>query len=324
MKKVAAVLLIASALVPFANAQAASVRDNVAGKILLQVEQNGEAWYVNPETKERHFLYRADSAYQIMRGQGVGITNANLERIPIGYYKLSNWDADNDGLTDAMEQAIGTNPNDSDSDNDGYNDGVEVQNDYNPLVQAQRSKFDHSFARQQSGKIFLQVESRGEAWWVNPEDNRRYYLGRAQDAYELMRAKGLGITNTNLGSIPVSETLMNCEQDTECFYSAVEVDQMISGKIDNSVTSGYQQVIDISTEKDGDAYLLHYFVNDRSYEKDEGTCRFENKDKVQTTIEELRAGNIYQLLFMGDRISESEWHIKQYPSAELLGTCIDK
>ncbi|MFT6905589.1 MAG: hypothetical protein ACJAS1_002246, partial [Oleiphilaceae bacterium] len=44
-------------------------------------------------------------------------------------------DTDNDGLDDAMEASLGTDPNDADSDNDGLNDGVEV-NTYNtnPLL----------------------------------------------------------------------------------------------------------------------------------------------------------------------------------------------
>ncbi|MDG1333143.1 MAG: OmpA family protein [Crocinitomicaceae bacterium] len=35
-------------------------------------------------------------------------------------------DSDNDGLSDAMEASIGTNPNNPDTDNDGYNDGEEI------------------------------------------------------------------------------------------------------------------------------------------------------------------------------------------------------
>jgi hypothetical protein len=32
-----------------------NLADQLSGRILLQVEEHGEAWYVNPETKYRHF-----------------------------------------------------------------------------------------------------------------------------------------------------------------------------------------------------------------------------------------------------------------------------
>ncbi len=41
-------------------------------------------------------------------------------------------DRDNDGLTDAQEAALGTNPNNADTDGDGVNDGDEVANGSDP------------------------------------------------------------------------------------------------------------------------------------------------------------------------------------------------
>jgi len=41
-------------------------------------------------------------------------------------------DSDNDGLSDAMEHRLGTNPRNPDTDTDGYQDGAELQNGYNP------------------------------------------------------------------------------------------------------------------------------------------------------------------------------------------------
>lgn len=45
------------------------------------------------------------------------------------------------------------------------------------------------------GKILLQVESHGEAWYVNPKDEQRYYLGKPSDAYQLIRELGIGISS---------------------------------------------------------------------------------------------------------------------------------
>ena len=52
------------------------------------------------------------------------------------------------------------------------------------------------------GKILLQTESKGEAWYIHPKELKRYYLGRPADAFNIMRSKGIGITNANLAKIP--------------------------------------------------------------------------------------------------------------------------
>ncbi len=48
-------------------------------------------------------------------------------------------------------------------------------------------------AKKLSGRILLQVESKGEAWYVYPKDLSKYYLGRPADAFNIMRKLGLGV-----------------------------------------------------------------------------------------------------------------------------------
>lgn len=45
-------------------------------------------------------------------------------------------DADQDGLSNEEEKAIGTDPDEADTDNDGYTDGVEIESGFNPLKPA--------------------------------------------------------------------------------------------------------------------------------------------------------------------------------------------
>ncbi|NCU44118.1 hypothetical protein EOM71_00375 [Candidatus Falkowbacteria bacterium] len=48
-----------------------------------------------------------------------------------------------------------------------------------------------------AGKILLAVEGHGEAWYINPNDNKKYYLGRPADAFQIMRSLALGISNAD-------------------------------------------------------------------------------------------------------------------------------
>ncbi|MFA6533930.1 MAG: thrombospondin type 3 repeat-containing protein [Patescibacteria group bacterium] len=53
---------------------------------------------------------------------------------PVTVKLTSGPDADGDGLTDAEEAALGTNPNKPDTDADGYVDGQEVRSGFDPLL----------------------------------------------------------------------------------------------------------------------------------------------------------------------------------------------
>jgi len=170
------------------------------GKIILKVESAGEAYYINPSKQEMCFLGRPADAFAVMRGQGIGITDINLEKIPVGWKFLSGADSDGDGLPDMLEDALGADRERADSDGDGYSDLAEITNGYNPRGPG-RMKIDGSFAAEQAGKIFLQVESKGEAWYINPADNKRYFLGRPADAFAVMRYLGLGISNSDFGKL---------------------------------------------------------------------------------------------------------------------------
>lgn len=133
----------------------AAVIDHVRGYIVLQVEENGEAWYVDPSNDVRYYLGRPDDAFEIMRMRGLGISNIDLEKIPI----------------------VGT----------GWDAPTALRNHVR-------------------GRILLQVEEHGEAWYVYPKNDKRYYLGRPSDAFNIMRSLGLGITNENLEQIPTTES----------------------------------------------------------------------------------------------------------------------
>lgn len=118
----------------------------ISGKILLQVEKNGEGWYVYPDDKKKYYLGRPADAFSIMRNLGLGIKHSEL-------------------------------------------------NNY----------LNAKFPSRLSGKIMLDVEQNGEAYYVNPDDLKGYYLSRPVDAFRIMRELGLGITNNDIRKIDVGE-----------------------------------------------------------------------------------------------------------------------
>lgn len=255
--KIVSIAFLAFAFCLIASqAEAASLSDRMAGKILLQAQNKGQAWYVHPATKQRHFLYHPEQAFQIMREQGIGITNENLEKIPLGLREYSGTDTDGDGLPDAFEQAIGTDPNNKDSDGDGYEDRAEIFAIYNPKGDGMMP-YNTQFALQQKGKIFLQVESHGEAWWVNPDDQKRYFLGRPADALALMRAYGQGISDADITAIPITANKMDCLTDQDCLIAATEVSQPTRVAW-NMMANIYGVIVDSDTDMEITAQAIRH------------------------------------------------------------------
>lgn len=132
------------------------------GYILLQVQNNGEAWYVDPVTFKRYYMKDGAVAYEMMRSFGLGITDSDLAKLP--------------SVADTSEMK-------NSSSICAYN----------------------STANKLKGKILLQVQKNGEAWYIYPKTCRRIYMKDGAAAYEIMRYLGLGITNSDLSKITSSE-----------------------------------------------------------------------------------------------------------------------
>jgi len=198
--------MIFGIFVLFAEPLAAShFSETIRGRILLDVEQDGEAWYVVPTDLERYYLARPKDAFTIMREVGLGISNVDLQKILPAVGVVSDVDTDGDGLADSMENALGTNPAKFDTDGDGYSDSQELELGFLPTGSGTWQQ-DSALVNRVKGKILLQVEEKGEAWYVYPVDGKRYYLGKPKDAFQIMRNLSLGITNQNLLHVPQATT----------------------------------------------------------------------------------------------------------------------
>ncbi len=60
------------------------------GYILLQVEQRGEAWYVDPITAKRYYMKDGPTAYQMMRSFGLGVSEKDYESMKAGNLTLKS------------------------------------------------------------------------------------------------------------------------------------------------------------------------------------------------------------------------------------------
>ncbi len=149
-------------------------------------ERNSRDDITKSVTECENKLSQTDAmVYAMVVSLGVGISNDNLLKIPVAEANFSGADNDADGLSDSLEEALGTDKNKRDSDDDGFDDKSEILGNFNPLGDG-NLPIDNNFANAQKGKILLQVESSGEAWYVNPDNSKRYFLGKPAEALKLL------------------------------------------------------------------------------------------------------------------------------------------
>jgi hypothetical protein len=63
------------------TAAAVSIATRLSGRIVIQTQADGAAWYINPTTKKRVALKDPATAYQVMAAQSVGISNADYNAL---------------------------------------------------------------------------------------------------------------------------------------------------------------------------------------------------------------------------------------------------
>ncbi len=149
-----------------------SLLERVKGRILLQVEQHGEAWYVHPDEGVRYYMKDGPTAYEMMRAFGVGISDDDLNKIAM-VSSVESFSSIANACTDDISVRM-------------------------------------------RGRILLQVEQHGEAWYVHPENCFRIYMKDGDAAYSIMRELSLGISDADLSTIAskIFESLPYTEEET--------------------------------------------------------------------------------------------------------------
>ena len=133
---------------------AGEVNPALAGYILKPTE-GGDLWYYDPVSLKRYCLPDADMAYIALGQFGLGITNADLEKIPVA--GMGGGEAD-EKLVDKLR-----------------------------------------------GRILLQVESVGEAWYVAPLSGQRHYLANGAEALNILTWLARSASAKEIFPIPVGE-----------------------------------------------------------------------------------------------------------------------
>lgn len=140
----------------------AALVERMLGYILLQVDQHGEAYYINPADKLRYYMKDGLTAYTMMRNFGLGITDVNLDQI-------------------------------------------EIVEDANEMLTTNSVCSTNALANSIKGKILLQVEQHGEAYYIHPDTCKGIYMKDGNAAYDIMRFLSKGILSEDLAKMPSGE-----------------------------------------------------------------------------------------------------------------------
>ncbi len=119
----------------------------------------------------------SDNYKNLIDSISIGVSDADLNKILVADFNLKTaTDTDSDGLSDMIEKSLGTDDNLMDTDSDGYSDKAEILSGFNPNG-AGNMPIDNNFAANNKGRVFIQVENDGQAWFVG-KDLKRYFLGK--------------------------------------------------------------------------------------------------------------------------------------------------
>lgn len=232
--------------------QASFLPYQLRGNFLLNVDKAGEIWYVEDVFHTKIKISSTSDLAQL----AIGISNTDIAKIPIAVdSRLIFIDSDGDGLDDLLELAIGTDPFNPDTDGDSYSDSLELRYHFDPLGPG-RLNIDLDLSQKLAGQILMQVEQNGELWYVNPQDNLRYYFPNMDYFLRAMSYISLGINQANLDLIVDSSRIkegmtknikidVGRAQKLSYYLDDIKLGSFLisSGKASTPTPLGYYQVI---------------------------------------------------------------------------------
>ena len=58
--------------------------ERLLGGILIDAEDSGKAYYINPRNKRAYYLGRPGQALEVIKNLGLGISNKDIRKIDLG------------------------------------------------------------------------------------------------------------------------------------------------------------------------------------------------------------------------------------------------
>jgi len=148
-------------------------------------------------------LTKADVISQLQQIFSPNASNTNSTN------NTNNKDSDHDGLTDAQEKILGTDPNNSDTDGDGYLDGEEILSGHNPLKPGPNDKLTS-----QTNDLTTLLKSAASADTTSDNANQ------ALNDLQLNIAQSLGLTPLTANQIKIISD--NSDNAINNYLAAVE------------------------------------------------------------------------------------------------------
>ncbi len=168
----------------------------------VKVKATGECKKINPAAKK-------SGAVIVSPLKGLKISNINQInsftskdgplKVPLADFNLNEGkDSDKDGLSDDIEQALGTDPNKKSTNNNGYSDKMNLLHGYNPILPGHvKLVYNQQDIDAVKGDLFSEVSTEKKSsffWYVHSVTGTLYYLGKSKsptDTSALLKKVGI-------------------------------------------------------------------------------------------------------------------------------------
>ncbi|MBT4849739.1 S41 family peptidase [Candidatus Parcubacteria bacterium] len=84
-------------------------------------------------------------------------------------------------------------------------------------IDSSSTDIDYELSYKKRGQFLLQVEENGEAWYVNPLDNRRHLIQNGKKGLDTLKALAIDMSSSKLKIFPVTENKNFIETDKDEF-----------------------------------------------------------------------------------------------------------
>lgn len=122
--------------------------ERLKGKVLIQAESNGEAWYVDPVNLKRYYLGKPREAYLLIKDRSKSMSA--------------------DDIIDYIY-------------------------------------FDKKFPKELSGRFLKNEDEKSEYYYIIPEELTALKIETPNEAYKMLKERGLGINNVDIRKIEVAD-----------------------------------------------------------------------------------------------------------------------